>query len=254
MSLSKNQIKYIKSLQQKKFRQMYGNFTLEGDKSVKEILKDSNSDLEGLFALSEWLEKNEIYLHNIEYPIEEISNKELERISGLKTPNQVLAIGKQKKIEIDWNAAKNDLSFYLDNIQNPGNFGTMIRIADWFGIPNIFCSSESAELYNPKVLQSSMGSFLRVNVLKIEFVKLISKLQNPIIYGAFLDGENIFQTDLSNKGIIVIGNEGNGISEKTASKVTKKLSIPAHSESGSESLNAAVATGIICSIFRNQKV
>ena len=232
---------------------MYGNFTLEGDKSVKEILKNSNSDLEGIYSLKGWLEDNEIYLHNIDCPIVEISNKELERISGLKTPNQVLAVAKQKEPIIDWETTKNDLSIWLDDIQNPGNLGTVIRIADWFGIPNVFCSNESADLYNPKVLQSSMGAFLRVNVLKIDLEELIRKSKIANIYGAFTEGENIFQTKLSESGIIVIGNEGNGISDKNASKITQKISIPAHSNSGTESLNAAVATGIICSVFRNHK-
>jgi TrmH family RNA methyltransferase len=252
MAISKNQIKYVKSLQQKKFRQMYGNFVAEGDKLAKEILTHSKIKIEGVFASSTWLGNNSILFSNLATDVFEVSEKELGRISGLKTPNQVLIIAKQLEHSIDWEIVNNGLSIYLDRIQNPGNIGTIIRIADWFGIPYIFCSENAGELYNPKVIQSSMGAFLRVNYVSHEFEDLQNRLDNIPFYGAVMNGEDVFKMKLSENGLIVIGNEGQGISSKILEKINNQVSIYPHSLNGSESLNASVATGIICAAFRNQ--
>lgn len=252
MAISKNQIKYIKSLQQKKFRQMYGNFVAEGDKLVKEIASNPEIEIEGIYALPEWQEENAHFLNNLELPVFDLSKKELERISGLKTPNQTLIIAKQKKNEIRWDSVSRGLSLYLDDIQNPGNIGTILRIADWFGINHVFCSPNSGELYNPKVIQASMGAFLRINYFEITFEKIQQKLENILVYATVMDGENIFEMDLKNNGLIVIGNEGRGISQEILKTVNHRISIPSHNNNGSESLNVSVATGIVCAAFRNQ--
>ncbi|MFT5765328.1 MAG: TrmH family RNA methyltransferase, partial [Saprospiraceae bacterium] len=158
----------------------------------------------------------------------------------------------QLPMEVSSDAVSEGLSLYLDHIQNPGNFGTILRVADWFGIGTVFCSESSADLYNPKVIQSTMGAFLRVRVVKTDFEQLKTDYPKLPVYGTVLAGQNLFNTPLEQKGIIVIGSEGKGISPAVMQYITHPLTIPTHADGGAESLNAAVAAGIVCAVFRNK--
>lgn len=246
MALSKNTIKYVKSLHQKKFRQKYNNFIVEGDKIVRELLSQTAFEIEGLYALQEWLVENE---KNIQLPSSQIhlcSPTDLDRISTLKTPNQVLLIVHIPSESHSTDKINEALSLYLDDIRDPGNMGTIIRIADWFGISNVFYSSTSVEWTNPKVIQSTMGSFLRVRVQEMELADLRDSSPGVAIYGAVLEGVSIHELSGANTGIIVIGNESRGISRENLGLLSHRITIPKSPSGGAESLNAAVATGIIC--------
>lgn len=249
--LSKSAIKYINSLKLKKFRQRYRKFTAEGDKIVKEILQDKDIQPEYIYCTSDWQENNLplIQRHNL-HPIV-VSDHELKKISNLKTPNQVFAVLSQLEHQLEPNDFENNLTLVLQTIQDPGNLGTILRIADWFGIPQIICSKDCVDIYNHKVVQSSMGAFLRVNVLYEDLESLFNEYPKVPKYGALLGGQNLFQSKLSQNGFIVIGNESKGIAPNIQKHLTRQIEIP--SNGGAESLNAAVATGIICAAFRNLK-
>jgi TrmH family RNA methyltransferase len=251
MAISKNSIKFIKSLGIKKFRQKYNKFTVEGDKMLREILMQKDLHIESLYATDSWIQTHKPENKIQQDRIFKITLTELDRISSLKTPNQVLAVIETPEYLVDSSLLENDLSLYLDDIQDPGNLGTILRIADWFGIPQVICSPGTVEVFNSKVIQSSMGAFLRIKTPVISLNDILKQNDNLPVYGAVLDGENIFTIEKIKNGIIVIGNEGKGISEQNSELLTKKISIPATSSSGAESLNAAVATGIICAIVRN---
>jgi RNA methyltransferase, TrmH family len=250
--ISKAQIKHINSLKLLKFRKVAGEFVVEGEKMVQELIM-SNSEIIALYAVPGWLEANQKLISYKEIHAEKVSPKELERISSFKTPNQVLAHAKTPNSE---KLSFEDLVLVLDDIRDPGNLGTIIRTADWFGIKNIICSPSTVDLYNPKVIQSSMGSFLRVNVTYQNLDEIMLKAENESlkIYGSLLDGDNIYGQKLDNKGLIIIGNESRGVSEKIEKSVTHRISIPAHSNNKAESLNASVATAIICAEFRRSNM
>ncbi len=245
--LSKNQIKEIRSLHISKYRRQKQSFIVEGPKVVDEFI-NSKYTINKVFALQEWIDNNS----DTHPDIERITPKELQAISLLKTPNQVIAIASYPK-DSSINFDKDDLILALDSIQDPGNLGTIIRIADWFGINKIVCSKESADAYNPKVVQASMGALTRVNFCYTNLEEWISKLNSDIpIYGTLLKGENIYEAKLNKRGVIIIGNEGNGISDKIKGYINQRITIPAFGNSRMESLNAAVATAIVCSEFRRR--
>ena len=244
--LSKSTIKYVNSLKQKKFRQRYCKFTAEGDKIVNEILENSNINIERVFAVSNWIEENP-KLAQI-HQVEEVTLNELKKISSLQTPNQILVVLDTFDHKVITKDINESLSLVLDNIQDPGNLGTIIRIADWFGIPYVFCSKGCVDVYNSKVVQSSMGSFLRTKVIYTEIETLFSEYSEVPKYGAILGGQNIFKTTLTQNGFIVIGNESKGVSSEVKKLLTHHLEIPSYGKA--ESLNASVATGIICATFR----
>lgn len=246
MALSKNEIKYVKSLHLKKFRQKYNNFIVEGDKIVRELLASSNFQIEGLYADENWLIKHADSLRLYDFPVHSVSGTDLERISTLKTPNQVLVIVRLPNFRYSPDKINSSLSLYLDDIRDPGNFGTIMRIADWFGIPYVFCSPTSAAWTNPKVVQASMGAFLRVQVHALELSMIPDMAPELPIFGMVLGGQPIAETSKPNAGLIVIGNESRGISQSNLQYLTHQLTIPRHPHGGAESLNAAVATGIIC--------
>lgn len=248
--LSNNNSKYIRSLKNKKFRQKYNNFLVEGDKMAREVLESHHIEVESIFALSNWIETNKNLLKFHKEKLISVKPTELAKMSSLKTPNQVLLVAKQIKWTIQDKQIEKGLSLYLDGIQDPGNLGTILRVADWFGISAVFCSLDVVELYNPKVIQASMGCFLRVPCESIDLTTLRQKYPNLPCYGMVLDGENMFTDTLEPKGIIVIGNEGNGIRPEVMEQLDHRLSIPAHPSSGAESLNAAIATSIACARFR----
>ncbi len=254
--LSKNQIKNIQALHLKKNRQQQGLFIAEGKKIIDEIL-NSDLSIEHIFATRHWLnEGGREYPENVlNNRITIISEEELKKISALQSPNKVLAVCKQKESIVDYSRMTSSWNIYLDGIRDPGNLGTIIRVADWFGVAHVICSEDCAELYNPKTIQSTMGSFLRVPVVYKRLAEIISDLKKTGIqvplYGATLNGINIYTEKDFPKGMLLIGNESHGISEEALYYVTKKISIPAADGSPTESLNAAIATSLITAeLFR----
>ncbi|MBI9034025.1 MAG: RNA methyltransferase [Bacteroidales bacterium] len=255
--LSKNRIKYINSLGVNKYRKKYGSFIVEGHKMVVESFRSSYK-VEQIYALTEWIQEfGEEIPSQVE--VNEVSIQEMKKISELSSASPVLAVltGIEEQLEIS-NAA-NHLILVLDDIRDPGNLGTIIRTADWFGITNIVCSIQSVDCFNPKVVQSTMGSIFRVNVFYVDLAEYFNSLEPQIpVYGSFLDGENMLETNLSESGVIVIGNEARGISVELEKFVTKKILIPSFSNfegaanSSPESLNASIATSIVCFEFRRR--
>ena len=240
--VSKNQIKLITSLQQKKYRIANKMFFAEGIKAVNELLT-SNFELVNIYTtLNDFTsvpsDKKTI-----------ISESDLKKISALATPNTCLAVfymPAEKPI------ISSGLIVALDSIRDPGNMGTIIRLCDWFGVEQILCSKETVDIYNPKVVQATMGSITRVNVSYIDLVSYLSTVSIPV-FGTFMDGENIYQSSLPSEGIIVMGNEANGISKEIESTVKSRLSIPRFGTvQKTESLNVATATGIILSEFKRK--
>ena len=245
--LTKKVVKYIQSLTHKKFREEEGVFVAEGPKVITEFLLAGNIECEGIYAEKEWLENNK---HLISFlpgdKVTEIDNQLLARISHLKTPNQVVGIFKKPKSS--YPEIKNKVSIMLDDLQDPGNMGTIIRTADWFGVENIICSGNSVDCYNQKVVQSTMGSLLRVNVFYTDLISFIKQNEGIKIYAAALEGNSIFRMDRIDEGIILIGNESKGISNELFNISAEKITIPKFGHA--ESLNAAVAMGIILAQMR----
>ena len=249
--ISKNQIKFIRQLEQKKFRRREGLFVAEGTKVVGDLL--AHYQPRAIFATSEWLAMHQLNHGNIQ----EVTAEELSRISFQQHPQQVLAlfpIPSQATVHPLHFTNHASLSLALDGIQDPGNLGTIIRIADWFGITDIFCSEDTVDAWNPKVVQATMGSIARVNFFYMNLSELIDTLpQDFPVYGTLLDGENIYTQQLSPNGIIVMGNEGNGISPKIRPKVNRRLLIPSYRQDDTaESLNVAIATAVTCAEFRRR--
>jgi len=238
--LSKSKIKYIQSLGHKKFRDEEGLFLAEGPKIVKELINEIPTLIQSVYALKDWLGENKGLPAAIE--VNEITDIELERISQLSAPNKVLAV--LKKINSTVFSAKGKITIALDTIQDPGNMGTIIRTADWFGIDQVVCSHDSADIYNPKVVQSTMGSIARVKVFYTDLKKWI-KEQDVKIYAAALEGEDIKKIKTFREGIIIIGNESKGIHPDLLQIANERITIARAGKA--ESLNAAVATGIILS-------
>jgi TrmH family RNA methyltransferase len=261
--ISKNLMKYVRSLQYKKGRKELELFVAEGTKIVGDMMKVMNPSR--IFATKEWWKENDLA------PCEEdkvLSEEDLRRLSFLQHPQQVMALfnipdeSELQGLVHDWisdchqGTNTNDSLFLaLDDVQDPGNLGTIIRIADWFGISTIFCSPNTADAYNPKVVQATMGSIARVKIIYTDLVELLESLPTTIpVYGTFLDGTDIYQEPLSKNGIIVMGNEGKGISPAVAAHINRRLLIPHYpaDKSTADSLNVAIATAITCSEFRRR--
>ena len=255
--LSKTKIGLIRSLEQKKYRDRYGLFIVEGDKTVREILLSSLT-VECVLAKATWLEHHPVKLPANPCEIIEINDKELSQISYMKTPNQVMALVRIPQYALDMTEITGGLSLYLDHVQDPGNMGTIIRLADWFGIRHLLCSDGCADPFSPKTVQSTMGSVIRVKTYQIaeSFFRELKKYQPDYpVYGTFLSGENIYNAPLSAKAMIVMGNESKGISKEVAQFVNRRLLIPPYppaSEPTSESLNVATAAAIVCAEFRRR--
>jgi TrmH family RNA methyltransferase len=242
--LSKTHSKYIQSLHHKKSRDADNVFIAEGNKVVPELVQSKQFVCIEILGTKEWLQQHEVFLRKYyNGPMEEVEQFELEKISALATPNQVLAIF--KKAVVPTLSIKGKISLVLDTIQDPGNLGTIIRIADWFGISNIICSVNSTEMYNPKVVQSTMGSLGRVNIIYTDLAEWLQQQQDIKIYAAALDGKPVQEYRGIKEGLIIIGNESKGISKEILERVSERITIPKIGEA--ESLNAAVATGIILS-------
>jgi TrmH family RNA methyltransferase len=242
--VSKNQIKRITSLQQKKFRKLEQLFVVEGVKGVQELL-DSNVELVELYTTNTQLfaiDSSKVHA---------ITSTELQKISSLTTPNTCLALF---KIPEGKTFEENGLIVAVDDVRDPGNLGTIIRLCDWFGIKTLYCSEESVDVYNPKVVQATMGSISRVNVVYGDLSTFLSKTKLPI-FGTFMDGKNIYKELLPIEGIIVMGNEANGISKSIEELVSHRIAIPRFGDlKATESLNVATATAVVLSEFKRSAI
>ena len=252
--ISKNQIKYVHQLELKKFRKQEGLFIAEGHKVVGDLLHEGFMPRQ-IFATQEWITDNPSLLPIINSKLIEVNLEELTRLSLLQHPQQVLALFPIPDEQTSF-SSQNSLNLLLDNVQDPGNLGTIIRIADWFGIETIYCSIGTVDAWNPKVVQATMGSIARVHIIYVDPQQLFDCLPDDFpVYGTFLEGDNIYTQQLTQHGIIVMGNEGNGISDAVRHRVTRKLLIPDfHKGDTADSLNVAIATAIICSEFRRRKL
>jgi TrmH family RNA methyltransferase len=247
--LSKSNISFLQSLQHKKFRREHGLFLVEGYKSVTEFAA-SAYQIDVIYYTAAIAPKMLKLSQKINS--QEISSSDIEKISALKTPADVIAVVKVPQWPVLNSTTLNKkFSIVLDAIQDPGNMGTIIRTADWFGIENIICSDDCVEVYNPKVVQATMGSLSRMNVYYVDLPQILAATELPV-YGALLNGENIYGTDFGTEGLVVMGNEGNGLSDKVKQLVTKAITIPRGGKA--ESLNVAIAAAIFCSEINRNKL
>ncbi len=242
--ITKRDIQFIRSLSSRTEREREGLFIAEGDKLIEEIAA-SHLNIREIYTTSQ-----EIRGANVEV----IPPSAMERISQLKSANSSLAVVEMPRYSLDIEQLKGELTIALDNIQNPGNLGTIIRLADWFGIKDIIASHSTVDCFNPKVVQATMGAITRVRVHYCDLPKSLSKLKGcgVPIYGTYLEGDNIYSTELTKGGVIVMGNEGRGVSPEVSEVIDRKLLIPPYpaTSHSAESLNVAIATAIVCSEFR----
>lgn len=250
MGLSRNKIKYIQSLKDKKFRNEYRVFVAEGDKLARDLMETGTCQL--IAALPEWI------MAHPGIKAEEVITAtplELSKATFLKTPPPVIAVFHRPEYNISEFDAIDRLMLVLDGIQDPGNVGTIVRVADWFGIEHIICSPDTADIYSPKTVQATMGAVARVKTIYTDIVEFLQQKAHLPIYGTFLDGNNIYAEELSDTGIIVMGSEGKGIGFETEKAINKRLFIPSFpaGKATSESLNVAAAAAIVCSEFRRRQ-
>lgn len=253
--ISKNKIKYLKSLEMKKHRQAESVFVAEGPKIVGDLL---NAGFEPTYLAVVECSDFASGLQNFDLngvQIDFVTADDLRKVSSLEAPQQVLAVLKQPIWQLDSNIASKELCLALDEVQNPGNLGTIIRLAAWFGIEHLFCSKGCADVYNSKTVQATMGGLAHVKVHYVDLVEMIGNLPDSTpVYGTFLDGENLYGKQLEQRGLIVMGNEGRGVSKEVENLVTEKLFIPNYpaERESTESLNVAIATAIVCAEFRRR--
>lgn len=253
--ISKNKIKFIISLQSKKIREQERLFVIEGDKLVKEFLV-AKVAIKMLLAKPEFLNSLPLELTTIVNDIENVNDIELKQISTLKTPHNALAVVQMPEHEMNISEILNQFCVALNFVQDPGNLGTIIRAAGWFGIKNIVCSMDCVDVYNPKVVQSSMGALLHVNVFYGDLKNLLATaIKNSVpVFGTMLEGNSIYNQKLDNKGIILLGNESKGISKELLPFITEKIKIPKFSTAmeGIDSLNVGIAAAVVFSEFRRK--
>ncbi|MDN3204787.1 TrmH family RNA methyltransferase [Algoriphagus sediminis] len=243
--LSKNTVKFIKTLHQKKYRSEHKKFFVEGEKSVLELLS-SDFNTEILLATDTFLDKNYSLIEKKNFEVIPVTQKQLESIGQYRSNDAALAVVEMKPNS--WfEPTDHELVIALDDVRDPGNLGTIIRIADWYGIDKLLLSKQTADFYNPKVIQSSMGSFTRVHFYYADLGDTLAKWGRPV-YGAFLDGENIHEMKQIESGVILMGNESNGISENLEKAISQKVTIPSFGHA--ESLNVAIATAVLCDNFK----
>lgn len=248
---SKSIEKYVNSLKQKKYRIAENCFIAEGEKIAGELLA-SDYTVRKIIATAEWLHTNQSMFGKKNPDLCQVTEREMKRISALTQPSAVMLVAEIPPATWAESTVNNQLSLVLEDIRDPGNLGTIIRIADWFGITYIFCSGETVDAYNPKVIQSSMGSICRVQVVEMPLANLFQRFPELPVYATALEGESIYSAALTRNGFIVIGNEARGISSQVKPYVTRVLTIPGSGRA--ESLNAAVAAGIVCAMFRKPQV
>lgn len=241
--VTKSEIKYIQSLAHKKFRDEESMFVLEGVKIVRELLEETPGQIKKIFAVRGWIEQYRSLVPTY-VDLVELEVYELEKLSSLQQPNEVLALVKMP-VAADPRPTFKGITLVLDKVQDPGNLGTIIRSSDWFGVDQIVCSKDTVDAYNPKVVQSAMGSILRIDIFYNDIIPFIESCKNLPIYAAVLDGDSVFNTTFHHPSILIIGNESRGISDEVLSKVTHKITIPRRGSA--ESLNAAVASAVILS-------
>jgi TrmH family RNA methyltransferase len=251
--LSKNKVSEISALHQKKYRQSTGLFIVEGEKILDELF-NSDEEIVEVFATEELFEK-----YKNKTPQLQLADARLfTKISALKTPSGILAVVKQRHSSIHEIDLVGTFTLCLDGLRDPGNLGTIIRIADWFGIKNIICSNDTVDLYNPKTIQATMGSFLRVNVMYTSLVSFLTqaKTQQVPLFGAVLNGENVYHKKGIKQGVLIMGSESHGISNEVINLIDQPITIPAKLLSNEtnriDSLNVAIATSIICAVFAGQ--
>ncbi len=246
--LSKSQVSFVNALHQKKYRKEHLLFIAEGYKSITEFLQ-SDYSVDTIFYTPPAAPKLGKFSQKVK--LVEISTNELKKISTLTTPQDCLAlIHTPQKTILSAESFKNKFTIVLDGVQDPGNLGTIIRTADWFGFSEIVCSDDTVEAYNPKVVQATMGSLARVKVHYEDLTSLLKQTKLPV-FGALLNGTPVYETDFGNEGFLVLGNEGNGISESVITTITNKVTIPRFGNA--ESLNVAISAGIFCSELRRSK-
>jgi TrmH family RNA methyltransferase len=256
--ITKQELKFIKSLHQKKFRDESGLYIAEGIKIVQEAVISNSHLIENVFISSKLTSQTAQLFSNQGIKVREMAGAALERITALKSPQGILAVLRKPEMKIPLGSELGDLTLLLDQISDPGNMGTIIRIADWFGISNIICSENTVDCFNPKVVQSSMGSIFRVKIsysgLSSFIVQQRKLLSNLIIYGTSLDGIYIYNAPLQTPAFVLLGNEANGLSSELLNLTDNNVQIPNYSKSieKTESLNVSIAAAIICSEFRKQ--
>ena len=248
--MTKNDVKEIQALKQSKGRKERGIFAVEGNKLVEELLK-SNFKVNNIFVTETWVEKNPVFAKKIaDYEI--VTSKQMEQISNFVTPPGIFATAMMPKYKIEPKDTDNQLVLLLDGINDPGNLGTIIRTADWFGIKKIVISEDTCDPWQPKVIQSTMGSIFRMQIVETDVVKFLKEVNTPV-FGALMHGKNVYHTHINNKGVVIIGSESHGIRKNVMPFVSCPINIPRAEGSQTESLNASVAAGIIISeIFRKQ--
>ncbi len=245
--LSKGNSKYLRSLHQNKFRRKYGQFLAEGTVNVLDFISGPLKVIQ-LYATEKWLTEHQEKFSGVKSEV--VSLKEMEMISALKNPSEVLAVVKKPAVALPGISLINNYVLALDNIKDPGNLGTIIRTADWFGIKDIVCSEETVDAYNPKVVQATMGSLARVRVHYTDLITWMDdKPEDLKVLGAVLHGDDIRKAEKPGKGILLIGSEAHGISKTLYPFIDRPVRIPAAPGAGAESLNAAVATAIVCYEF-----
>lgn len=247
--ISKAQIQFIQSLQQKKYRQLHRLFIAEGTKIANELLAFPHR-LHTVYASADWIHQHSQKLEAIK--VIEVNEQSLKKISLLASPNEVVCIVKMEAVEFNLSQLTSEFCLALHEVQDPGNLGTIIRLADWFGIETILCSEGTVDAYNPKVIQSTMGSFLRCKVHYCDLKQCLEFTnQNQLpSYAAVLDGTSVYKTKLQENGLLIMGNESKGISEELLKLIKNKISIPSFSKMNSDSLNVSIATAILCSELR----
>ena len=252
--ISTNQSKLIRSLRQKKFRDQSRLYLVEGEKMIIELLAGKGGkdhQIQELFASRDWIDRNADLLDQIEKKVNEASVVELKKVSNLVTPQQVLALVTQPERIPQLEPLLNNPVLAFESIRDPGNLGTIIRTADWFGIDHIVCSPDSADVYNPKVVQATMGALGRVEVYYTNIEQLLteSEMKKKIVYGTFMEGDNIYESKMEQNPLILFGNESHGLSDRFDPFINRRIAIPSYSQigKGSESLNVASSVAIFCS-------
>lgn len=242
--ITNNQIKFVKSLHQRKFRQKYNNFIAEGDKIAQEILQNSIYNISNVFATQDWIDRNSTLVEPCKHLVVETSNSEMSKISNFKTASPVLIVLEKKSEKVNYDIFNEGHAIYLDDVQDPGNLGTIIRIADWFGVKSIIRSKGCADYYNPKVIQSTMGSFINIGLYTEDFDLLKSKNHKTV--GAVMHGESISGFTWPEKTLLIMGNEGKGICSAIHQKIDYHVTIPGNENRVADSLNVGMAAGILC--------
>lgn len=255
-SISKNKLKEFAALKQSKIREERGLFLVEGVKMVEEAINSSHEVIAVCGVESFWNTHSFTSTHNMGDTYL-VSERELSSLSLMKTPNQAVAILKQQQISVSDFHSENELILMLESVRDPGNLGTILRIADWFGIRHVFCSPDTVEVHNPKTIQATMGSFFRVDVFYVDVLKELHRFRehhDMPVFGLALHGENIYSTPLPKRGVLIVGNESKGLSAEILNIIDTALLIPSYLGSGAESLNVAMATAIACSEFRRATI